>query len=71
MAYHKSDIDSIRSTRPSHIFNNNNNNNVLFQTNVHIQYTNIKNTYINKHSTKNNITINIILVSTIVGLESG
>ena len=32
--------------------NNNNNNNVLFQTNVHIQYKNIKNTYINKNSTK-------------------
>ena len=53
--------------------NNNNNNNVLFQTNVHIQYKNIKNTYINNNSTKikNNITINTILISTIVGLESG
>ena len=41
---------------------NNNNNNVLFQTNVHIQFKNIKNTYINKNSTKNNITINTILI---------
>ena len=56
------------------LFNNNNsnNNNVSFQTNVHIKYKNIKNTYINNNSTKkNNITINTILISTIVGLESG
>ena len=44
---------------------NNINNNVLFQTNVHIQYNNIKKSYI-KNSTKNNITINTILISTIV-----
>ena len=29
-----------------------NNNNVSFQTNVHIQYKNFKNTYINNNSTK-------------------
>ena len=42
----------INSSRSCNNNNNNNNNNVSFQTNVHIQYKNIKNTYINKNSTK-------------------
>ena len=33
-------------------YRHNNNNNVLLQTNVDILYKNIKNTYINKNSTK-------------------
>ena len=40
--------------------NNNNNNNVSFQTNVHIQYKNIKNTYINNNSTKKKIISQLI-----------
>ena len=43
----------------------------LFQTNVHIQYTNVYNTYYNnKTKEEKNVKINTILISTIVGLES-